>query len=69
MARRSIRERVTGGERVLGAMMFEFFSPGVPQLLAQAGAEYVLYDMEHTGITFETVKTKVAHCRGVGPAS
>jgi len=53
------------GEQVLGAMIFEFFSPGIPQLLCNAGCEYVLYDMEHTGIGLETLKEQVAYCRGL----
>ena len=65
MARRSLRQRVVGGEPVLGAMVFEFFSPGMAQLLVHAGAEYVIYDMEHTGTSFETIKAQVAHCRGL----
>lgn len=54
-----------GGEQVLGAMIFEFFSPGIPQILCNAGCEYVLYDMEHTGIGLETLKEQVAYCRGL----
>jgi 2-dehydro-3-deoxyglucarate aldolase/4-hydroxy-2-oxoheptanedioate aldolase len=65
MARKSMRQRVVSGEQVLGAMVFEFFSPGVPQVLVHAGAEYVIYDMEHTGTSLETIKAQVAHCRGL----
>lgn len=65
MARKSIRQRAVSGEQVLGAMIFEFFSPGVAQVLAHAGCEYVIYDMEHTGTSLETVKAQVAHCRGL----
>ncbi|MEM7057527.1 MAG: aldolase/citrate lyase family protein [Pseudomonadota bacterium] len=61
----SLRQRIMAGDQVLGAMIFEFFSPGVPQILAHAGCEYVLYDMEHTGVGLETMKTQVAHCRGL----
>lgn len=61
----SIRDRAMAGEQVLGAMIFEFFSPGIPQLLCNAGCEYVLYDMEHTGIGLETMKEQVAYCRGL----
>ena len=49
-------------------MVFEFFSPGMPQVLKPAGCEFVMYDMEHTGIGLETVKAQVAHCRGIGIA-
>ena len=61
----TIRDRVLAGDQVLGAMIFEFFSPGIPQILCNAGCEYVLYDMEHTGIGLETLKAQVAHCRGL----
>ena len=65
MAKKSIRARAMAGESVLGAMVFEFFSPGVAQCLQLAGAEYIIYDMEHTGLGYETLKTQVAHCRGL----
>ena len=65
MAQKSIRARATAGESVLGAMVFEFFSPGAAQCLQLAGAEYIIYDMEHTGLGYETLKTQVAHCRGL----
>ncbi|MEM6663735.1 MAG: aldolase/citrate lyase family protein [Pseudomonadota bacterium] len=61
----AIRERVLAGEQVLGAMIFEFFSPGIPQLLVHAGCEYALYDMEHTGVGLETMKAQVSYCRGL----
>jgi 2-keto-3-deoxy-L-rhamnonate aldolase RhmA len=66
MSKKSIRSRVMAGEQVLGAMVFEFFTPGVAQCLKLAGAEYIIYDMEHTGLGYETLKTQVAHCRGLG---
>lgn len=61
----TLRQRAMAGEPVLGAMIFEFFSPGLPQILSNAGCEYVLYDMEHTGIGFETLKDQVSFCRGL----
>jgi 2-keto-3-deoxy-L-rhamnonate aldolase RhmA len=66
MSKKSIRSRVMAGEQVLGAMVFEFFTPGVAQCLKLAGVEYIIYDMEHTGLGYETLKTQVAHCRGLG---
>lgn len=68
MARKTLRTRVMSGEMVLGAMVFEFFSPGIAQVMKLAGAEYIIYDMEHTGIGLETVKAQVAHCRGIDVA-
>lgn len=65
MPRKSLRQRVLAGETVLGSMMFELYGPGVPQLLVNAGAEYVIYDMEHTGTSFETIKAQISHCRSL----
>ncbi len=65
MARKPLRQRVLAGETVLGSMMFELYGPGVPQILVHAGAEYVIYDMEHTGTSFETIKAQIAYCRGL----
>ncbi len=61
----TIRKRVMAGDLVLGAMVFEFFSPGMPQILTLAGCDFVIYDMEHAGIGFETLKAQAAHCRGM----
>lgn len=60
-----LRARVLRGETVRGAMAFECLVPALPQLLHLAGAEFVLYDMEHTGASVETIKAQAAFCRGL----
>lgn len=60
-----VKAKLATGGRAYGAMFFEFFSPGVPQIAKNAGAEFVLYDMEHTGLSFETLKAQFALCRGL----
>jgi len=62
----AIKVRALAGETVLGALVFEFFSPGMPQVLKAADCEFALFDMEHTGLGFETLKMLFAACRGVG---
>jgi 2-keto-3-deoxy-L-rhamnonate aldolase RhmA len=49
-------------------MVFEFFTPGIARICANAGAEFVMYCMEHTGIGFETLKPQFAMCRALGVA-
>ncbi len=61
----SLRKRVLAGETVRGAMAFECLVPALPQLLVLAGAEFVLYDMEHSGASVETIKAQAAFCRGL----
>jgi 2-dehydro-3-deoxyglucarate aldolase/4-hydroxy-2-oxoheptanedioate aldolase len=60
-----IKATLAAGGRAVGALIFELFSPAIPQLACNAGAEFVLYDMEHTGQGFETLKTQFALCRGM----
>ena len=61
-----VKQALQSGGHAAGAMVFEFFSPGLPQICRNAGAEFVLYDMEHSGLDFETLKMQVALCRGLG---
>ena len=61
----AIKKDVLAGKTVAGAMIFEFFSPGMSALLANAGCRFVLYDMEHTGLGFETLKWLFSGCRGL----
>jgi 2-keto-3-deoxy-L-rhamnonate aldolase RhmA len=68
LPRKSLRQRALSGEAVLGAMVFEFFTPGIAQVLKLAGCDYVIYDMEHAGFSIEQLKAQCAHCRGIGVA-
>jgi 2-keto-3-deoxy-L-rhamnonate aldolase RhmA len=49
-------------------MALEFFVPGLPQLARAAGAEFIILDMEHSGLGMDTVKMLCAACRGTGIA-
>jgi 2-keto-3-deoxy-L-rhamnonate aldolase RhmA len=60
-----LKERLRRDGRAFGPMVFEFFSPGMPAIVAAAGADFVLFDMEHTGLGFETLKSLLAGCRGL----
>jgi 2-keto-3-deoxy-L-rhamnonate aldolase RhmA len=61
----TVKKPLLAGETVVGAMTFEFFSPGTSAILANAGCRFVFYDMEHTGLGFETLKWLFATCRGL----
>jgi 2-dehydro-3-deoxyglucarate aldolase/4-hydroxy-2-oxoheptanedioate aldolase len=61
----AIKGDVMAGKPVAGAFIFEFFSPGMAAILANAGCRFVFYDMEHTGLGFETLKWLFASCRGL----
>jgi len=61
-----VRERLCAGGNAFGVMAFEFFTPGLSPVLAAAGAEFVLLDMEHSGISIETIKAQIAYAHGAG---
>ena len=60
-----IKPRLAAGGCAFGTMTFEFFTPGYPAICREAGAEFILYDMEHSGVGFETMKAQFAFCRGL----
>jgi 2-keto-3-deoxy-L-rhamnonate aldolase RhmA len=61
-----VRANLQAGGNVYGTMAFEFFSPGLMAILAEAGADFVLLDTEHSGVGIETIKAQLAACRGLG---
>jgi len=62
----AVKSSLAAHGKALGSMVFEFFTPGMPRILADAGAEFALYCMEHTGAGFETLKPQLALCRALG---
>ncbi len=59
-------EKARSGELALGTFVFEFATNGIGRLAAHAGAEFVLYDAEHTGWGWETLGGLVATTRPTG---
>jgi 2-keto-3-deoxy-L-rhamnonate aldolase RhmA len=62
----AVRARLRAGGRAFGVMAFEFFTPGLAPVLAAAGADFVLLDMEHSGVSIETIKAQIAFAHGAG---
>ena len=52
-----LKNKITSYEQMRGAMIFEFFSPGIPIILKNAGCEFIIFDMEHGGLSLEQFKT------------
>lgn len=65
MRENSVKQILAGGGHAFGTMIFEFLSPGLPAILERAGADFVFYDMEHSGFTLEQMKNQIACCRGL----
>lgn len=60
-----LKTRLLGGASGYGLFAFEFFTPGLAQIARQAGAEFILFDMEHSGVGIEVIKQQMAYCRGL----
>lgn len=63
---KTLRQRITSGAPVKGAMIFEMYAPGMATILKVAGCEFAIYDMEHSAVSFETIKMQCAVARGAG---
>jgi 2-dehydro-3-deoxyglucarate aldolase/4-hydroxy-2-oxoheptanedioate aldolase len=55
-----VKRALQGGGISVGTMMLEFDTSGIPRIAAAAGAEFAVFDMEHTGWSIETIKRLVA---------
>ncbi len=51
---------------IKGAMIFDFFSPGIPYIIKNSGCEFIIYDMEHGGLTFDKFKELSLISKGIG---
>jgi len=60
----NFRQRLQTGEVVLGQMVMELFTPGVGPMLAAAGLEFVIFDMEHGRCGVALMAEMIASCRG-----
>jgi 2-keto-3-deoxy-L-rhamnonate aldolase RhmA len=63
MRANTVKRRLAAGGVALGTMVFEFSSTGIGRIIAAAGADFVLYDLEHTGWSIETIRMLLATTR------
>ena len=59
-----VRQKLLEGQAAYGMMAFEFFTPGLLPILSQAGAEFVVLDMEHSGVGIDVIKAQLGAARG-----
>ena len=64
MPENPLKAKLAAGETILGLMCFEFSTSGIARLADAAGAEFVMYDMEHTGWGMDTMRQLLAVTRG-----
>jgi 2-dehydro-3-deoxyglucarate aldolase/4-hydroxy-2-oxoheptanedioate aldolase len=63
MRTNTVKQTLANGGVSIGTMIFEFSTSGIGRICAEAGAEYVIFDMEHTAWSIETIRTLIATTR------
>jgi len=59
----TIKSQLAAGKVPVGTFVFEFNTPGIARIVAEAGADFVVFDMEHTGWSVETIRMLLATSR------
>jgi 2-keto-3-deoxy-L-rhamnonate aldolase RhmA len=58
-----VKRKLQAGGVAIGTMMMEFSTTGIARIAAGAGAEFAVFDMEHTGWSMETIRMLMATAR------
>ena len=66
MSENAITRAIADRGAAVGAMLFEFDTPGVMRILAAAGADFALFDLEHTAWDPGSLRRVLATGRGTG---
>ena len=56
MRENPVKRALAAGETSLGTMVCEFLTTNVPRLVRSAGADWVLYDLEHSGFGVDRLR-------------
>src|SRR4029079_3972595 len=60
-----LKSKLQRGENTFGLFAFEFFTPGLAQSAKGAGAEFILFDMEHSVAGIDAMTQEIACSRGL----
>lgn len=60
-----VKQKLKSGQISVGVMCMEFATTGIARLSSESGAEFAVFDMEHTGWSLETIKMLTSTSRGV----
>ena len=66
MSENAITRAIADRGAAVGAMLFEFDTPGVMRILSAAGADFALFDLEHTAWDAGSLRRVLATGRGTG---
>jgi 2-keto-3-deoxy-L-rhamnonate aldolase RhmA len=58
-----VKNKLTAGGKSIGTFIFEFNTTGIGRIVAEAGADFAVFDMEHTGWSVESIRMLIATTR------
>ena len=58
-----VKQTLAAGGVSVGTMNIEFATTGIGRMMAEAGAEFCVFDMEHSGWSMETIRQVIATSR------
>jgi 2-keto-3-deoxy-L-rhamnonate aldolase RhmA len=61
MSRNKLKKMVQNRNAKLGHFIVEFATPGIGHIMKAAGCDFALFDLEHSGFSFETVKSAIRY--------
>ncbi|NCV22178.1 MAG: hypothetical protein EBV45_09565, partial [Chloroflexi bacterium] len=60
----TLRDRIRSGSgsttMPVGSMVFDFFVPGISRMARASGADFLIFDTEHSGTGIEAIKAQCA---------
>ena len=62
----SLKKMTRSRQPKFGHYVGEFLTPGIGHMLAEARCDFVFFDMEHSGFSFETLKQAVRYFEAAG---
>ena len=66
MAPVGLKEMSKSRKAKFGHFILEFVTPGIGHIVKNAGCDFVLFDMEHSGFGFETIKAGIRYFEAAG---
>jgi 2-keto-3-deoxy-L-rhamnonate aldolase RhmA len=66
MNRNPVKQRLAEGKVVVGPYIHEFYTAGLPKIVAATGADFLIFDQEHSGWTTESLRAQLLLARGAG---
>lgn len=69
MVSRTLKKMAGSRDLKIGHFVVEFATPGIGQILKSAGCDFVLFDTEHSGFGYETMKSVLRYMQAADMAT